>query len=226
MIRATSFRDLRLRIASAAVIAPIGLAAMWVGGIPWQALIVLLSIGMVVEWVFMVRSLRFRLMTILVSGLCYIGPTAVALIWMRGDPMVGRANVSFLVLVVWSSDIGAYVAGRILGGPKLAPLISPGKTWSGALGGLACAMMVGGIAGALSHEASVYGVVVAGVLGIASQIGDLLESALKRRTGVKDSGRLIPGHGGLLDRLDGMLMVAPLAAILALFLGRGALLWL
>jgi phosphatidate cytidylyltransferase len=159
-------------------------------------------------------------------GVLYVGLASVALIWLRGDGAAGRANVLFLVVVVWASDIGAYAAGRLLGGPKLAPAISPGKTWAGAAGGLLAAMLVGEAAGyALGATAYGRAAMVAGLLGVAAQGGDLLESAIKRHFGVKDSGRLIPGHGGLLDRLDGLLTAAPVAAGAALVLGRGMTLW-
>ena len=132
------------------------------------------------------------------------------------SPARGAGVVLFLLAVVWSSDVGAYVTGRLFGGPRLAPSISPGKTWSGAAGGLASAVLVGAAAAGLGWGHVGLVMLAAGVLGIAAQIGDLLESAVKRHFGVKDSGRLIPGHGGLLDRLDG-LMAASLVA--------GAWLW-
>jgi len=160
------------------------------------------------------------------AGVLYVGLASVALVWLRGDNAAGRANVLFLVVVVWASDVGAYAAGRLLGGRKLAPAISPGKTWSGAAGGLLAAMLVGEIAGRLLAAApSGRAAMVAGLLGVSAQAGDLLESAVKRHFGVKDSGTLIPGHGGLLDRLDGLLTAAPMAAALALLLGRGVALW-
>ncbi len=160
------------------------------------------------------------------AGVLYVGVAGVALIWLRGDNAAGRANVLFLVVVVWASDIGAYAAGRLLGGRKLAPAISPGKTWSGAVGGLLAAMLVGEVAGRLlAAGPGGQAAMVAGLLGVSAQAGDLLESAVKRHFGVKDSGQLIPGHGGLLDRLDGLLTAAPAAAVLALLLGRGVTLW-
>ena len=163
----------------------------------------------------------------LAAGILYVGLASISLLWLRnGGNEAGRANVLFLVLVVWASDIGAYAAGRLLGGPKLAPSLSPGKTWSGSVGGLAAAIAVGLLA-ARAVPSSGWGAaaVVAGLLGVASQAGDLLESGIKRHFGVKDSGRLIPGHGGLLDRLDGLLAAAPAAAALALTMGRGSVLW-
>ncbi len=129
-----------------------------------------------------------------------------------------------MLLVVWASDIGAYVAGRAFGGRRLAPAISPGKTWSGAAGGLLAAALAGLALGASGGRLG-GAVLVAVVLGIASQAGDLLESAIKRGFGVKDSGSLIPGHGGLFDRLDGLLAAAPVAAVLAMLAGRGVVFW-
>jgi phosphatidate cytidylyltransferase len=160
-------------------------------------------------------------------GLPYIGLAAIAMIWMRADPIAGRANLLFLLLIVWASDIGAYLAGRLLGGPRLAPSISPGKTWSGAVGGLTAAIAVGLASAWLLQPPTDFGRVacLAGGLGIIAQAGDLLESRIKRHFGVKDSGRLIPGHGGLLDRLDAVLAAAPVAAVLALVAGPGVVLW-
>jgi phosphatidate cytidylyltransferase len=147
--------------------------------------------------------------------------------WLRADPAVGLPNTLFVLSIVWASDIGAYAVGRLVGGPKLAPAISPGKTWSGAAGGLGCAAIASlAVAACLSTEISAIHVIGPGiVLGVISQAGDLWESALKRHFGVKDSGRIIPGHGGLLDRLDALLAVAPVAALLAFTVGRGVVLW-
>jgi phosphatidate cytidylyltransferase len=160
-------------------------------------------------------------------GFPYLGPAAVALPWLRSDPAVGLANTLFVLCVVWASDAGAYLIGRLVGGPRLVPAISPGKTWSGAIGGLASAALAGlGVAACFSPEFSALRVTVMAIgLGIISQAGDLLESALKRHFGVKDSGSIIPGHGGMLDRLDALLAVAPVAALLALTVGRGVVLW-
>jgi phosphatidate cytidylyltransferase len=161
-----------------------------------------------------------------VWGVAYLGLAVMALAWLRADPVAGRANVLFVLLIVWASDIGAYVAGRLIGGPKLAPRISPAKTWSGAIGGLVAAVAAGGAAvWGLDDGVPWQTIPVAALLSIASQGGDLFESALKRHYGVKDSGRLIPGHGGLFDRLDGLVAAAPMAALLAILLGRGMVLW-
>ncbi len=140
------------------------------------------------------------------------GRLLAALLWLRADGATGRWNVLFVVFVVWASDIGAYAAGRLIGGTKLAPSISPGKTWSGAAGGLLAAVLVALAVAAVSGPVSARVVAVAAGLSVISQLGDLFESWMKRHLGVKDSGRLIPGHGGLLDRLDGLLAAAPVAA--------------
>ncbi len=168
-------------------------------------------------------------------GLPYLGFGAIALVWLRQAPDAGRTNVIVLLLLVWASDIGAYVVGRAVGGRKLAPAISPGKTVSGAIGGLFAAAIVGagaaGIIGAgVGTAAGTQGVswravLFAAAIAAISQAGDLFESLLKRHFGVKDSGRLIPGHGGLLDRLDALLTAAPAAGLLALLLGRGVVIW-
>jgi phosphatidate cytidylyltransferase len=163
----------------------------------------------------------------LAFGVPYIGLAAVAMSELRADPEAGLGNTLFVLSIVWGSDIGAYLVGRLVGGPRLAPTISPGKTWSGAVGGLVSAALAGTlVAACLSSGFSSSRVIgLAIVLGIVSQAGDLLESALKRHFGVKDSGRIIPGHGGLLDRIDALLAVAPAAALLALSVGRGVVLW-
>ncbi|HEX3982786.1 MAG TPA: phosphatidate cytidylyltransferase [Acidisoma sp.] len=163
----------------------------------------------------------------LAGGFVYLAPAAVALVRLRHLPSTGRWDMLYLVLIIWASDIGAYVVGRLVGGPKLAPVISPGKTWSGAAGGTLAAALVGlAVAAAIGpHLSVVHCILVSVIIGIASQIGDLLESGFKRHFGVKDSGRSIPGHGGLLDRLYGMLTAAPVAVVIALLIGEGVWLW-
>lgn len=155
-------------------------------------------------------------------GMLYIGVPALALLWLRAVPDIGLLSVLWLFAVVWATDTGAYVAGRSIGGPKLAPRLSPNKTWAGLLGGLAAAGLVGAVAAAVATTvATPMGPLVAFsvLVGLLAEIGDLVESAVKRYFGVKDAGTLIPGHGGVLDRLDSLLFAAPTAAILLLFLG-------
>ncbi|HUA77931.1 MAG TPA: phosphatidate cytidylyltransferase [Acetobacteraceae bacterium] len=162
----------------------------------------------------------------LAAGLCYLGLATFAAVWLRLDGPAGLGNMTFVVLIVWASDSGAYLVGRVVGGAKLAPRISPAKTWSGAVGGLGFAVVAGLVVAECLAAGPSLGVLLAsGVLGVASQAGDLLGSVFKRRFGVKDSGNLIPGHGGVLDRLAGVLAAAPIAAILALVLGPGVELW-
>ncbi|MBR0558757.1 phosphatidate cytidylyltransferase [Neokomagataea anthophila] len=148
----------------------------------------------------------------------------LSLLWLRGLPY-GLQGVLFVFAVVVASDSFAYLTGRIFGGPKLAPSISPGKTRSGAIGGLVGAALIGGAVAACVGIGPVYGGMLwGGFLGFCAQSGDLLESAAKRRLGVKDSGQLIPGHGGLLDRFDGLLAAAPVAACASL-VAPGQVFW-
>ncbi len=163
-------------------------------------------------------------------GVPYIGAAGLALVWLRARPAAGLADLAFVLLVVWASDTGAFFAGRACGGPRLAPRLSPAKTWSGAAGGLLAAVLAGeavaALAGPAASWAGVRGALAAALLlGLAAQAGDLLESALKRRFGVKDTGRIIPGHGGLLDRVDALLLAAPAAAALAWIAGPAVPLW-
>lgn len=141
----------------------------------------------------------------------------IALIWLRDDNMFGVIVVFWLFATVWAIDICAYFAGRLIGGPKLAPRISPKKTWAGLIGGMAGAVAVAFAVSFWIGEGSPLLLAnVAIALTVLEQAGDFAESAFKRRAGVKDSGTLIPGHGGILDRVDGLLAVAVGAAVLAL----------
>jgi phosphatidate cytidylyltransferase len=157
-------------------------------------------------------------------GVPYAGICGITLIWLRQLPS-GLEDTAFLVLVVWATDIGAYLAGRLLGGPKLAPRISPGKTWAGSIGGLLAAAVAGAVLAVCLQGSPLAAFAAGGLLSLCAQAGDLLESAIKRKLGVKDSGRTIPGHGGLFDRLDGFLAAAPVAALLALCVQGGVPLW-
>lgn len=153
-------------------------------------------------------------------GVLYLGLPALALIWLRGLPEIGAGVLIWLLIVVWATDSAAYFAGRSLGGPRLAPVISPSKTWSGLLGGMLGAGLAGMAAAALAgSERLLQAGGLGAVLAVIAQLGDLAESALKRRAGVKDSGGLIPGHGGILDRVDGLVFAAPALALFGLLLG-------
>jgi phosphatidate cytidylyltransferase len=158
-------------------------------------------------------------------GTLYIGLPSIAIIWLRAQAPGGLATMVWVLALAIAVDTGAYAAGRSIGGPKLAPRVSPNKTWAGLLGGVAAGMVVGLVAALWLGTPSVWPLVLASaLLGIVEQAGDLMESGFKRYFGVKDSGRLIPGHGGFLDRVDGLLAVA-LAVALAQSLGGGMLAW-
>ena len=150
---------------------------------------------------------------------------------MRLDPLWGFAALMLVLLVVWATDIGGYFAGRLIGGPKLWPQVSPKKTWAGAIGGFAASLAVAAGFAAFNFGKIIPLLLLSGVLSIASQLGDLFESAVKRRFGVKDSSHIIPGHGGLLDRLDGFVAAIVLAAIFGFLrggadgVGRGLMVW-
>ena len=144
-----------------------------------------------------------------VLGLIYLSLACLGMMWLRELPDVGRDVVLWLLAVVWATDTGAYAAGRTIGGPKMAPKISPNKTWAGLAGGMVSAALAGAItAWLLETDGAASLIVMSAFLAVAAQGGDLLESRLKRRFGVKESSNLIPGHGGLLDRLDGVLAVS------------------
>jgi phosphatidate cytidylyltransferase len=142
-------------------------------------------------------------------GLAYAGVPAASLAFLRGDDGQGLYAIMFLFALVWSTDIFAYFVGRSLGGPKLAPKISPNKTWSGAVGGTAAAVAAGlGVASLTGPVGNPMLPVLIVLVSILSQSGDLFESWIKRKFGVKDSGSMIPGHGGVMDRVDGLVVSA------------------
>ncbi|MFM8800896.1 MAG: phosphatidate cytidylyltransferase [Tagaea sp.] len=151
----------------------------------------------------------------LAAGPVYIGAPIVALIWLRGDDAAGLETILWLMACVWATDTGAYFFGRAIGGPKLAPAFSPNKTWAGLFGGMACSAGVAVPAvwlvpaGPPAMALAVAGAAIA----VVAQAGDLLESFVKRRFGAKDSGTLIPGHGGLFDRVDGLLTASVAMAL-------------
>lgn len=148
-------------------------------------------------------------------GVLYTGLPALSLLWIRGDEPHGFMAVLFLLLLVVVTDTAAFATGRLAGGPKLWPAISPNKTWSGLIGGVSASALAAGLV-AFYLGGSVRTMASMGfVLGLFAQAGDLAESALKRRFGVKDASNLIPGHGGVLDRLDGVVAVAIAAALFA-----------
>ena len=215
------FRGLTTRILSALVLGPLVLAAIWIG-FPWIDLMAAIAAPiMVSEWTVLTRGRPVA------SGLFFLYSLAalVALLWLRHQPDNGRQTVLWIVACVWAADVGAYVLGSIAGGAKLAPRISPSKTWSGLVGAMCFAAVVSAFMGLVFQLGETIALALIGVvLAIVDQAGDLLESAAKRRAGVKDSGRLIPGHGGLLDRIDGLMACVIVVALLRLLAG-GAWPW-
>jgi phosphatidate cytidylyltransferase len=165
------------------------------------------------------------------AGFGYAATAALASILLRSDPAMGWTALMLVFLVVWVTDIGGYFAGRGIGGPKLWPRISPNKTWAGAIGGFAASLAVAAGFAAFGLGKTGPVLLLGAALSIVSQLGDLFESAVKRRFGVKDSSHIIPGHGGLLDRLDGFVAAIVLAAIFGLLragvggVGRGLMVW-
>jgi phosphatidate cytidylyltransferase len=165
------------------------------------------------------------------AGFLYAAAAEIASVLVRLDQGQGFTALTFVLLIVWVTDIAGYFVGRGMGGPKLWPRVSPKKTWAGALGGFAASLGVsaGFVGMGLGRTGPI--LLVGAALSIASQLGDLFESAVKRRFGVKDSSQLIPGHGGLMDRLDGFVAAIVLAAILGLLrsgadgVGRGLMVW-
>lgn len=200
--------DLLKRIASTLILAPIVLYVVWLGGWPFWGLVLIafsicvyegLSLSMRTRW-----PLLFAPITVL-----YLATSITSFVLVRD---LGPMPVFALLIAVWMTDICAYGAGRLIGGPKMAPTVSPNKTWAGLLGGMAGAVATFII---FAHFTSGYenitNLIVLGIIiALVGQIGDLMESFLKRQAGAKDSGNLIPGHGGLLDRIDGLLLCAPI----------------
>jgi phosphatidate cytidylyltransferase len=158
-------------------------------------------------------------------AIAYVLAAIVTLLWLRHQPALGRETILWIVCCTWATDIGAYVVGRSAGGARLAPRISPGKTWSGLVGGMAWSAVASAAFGyALGLGQTVPLAIVGALLAVVGQVGDLLESGLKRLAGVKDSGTLIPGHGGLLDRVDGLVAIL-LAIGLVRLVGDGGWPW-
>jgi phosphatidate cytidylyltransferase len=165
------------------------------------------------------------------AGFLYAAAAQTASILVRFDAAKGFVALMFVLLVVWVTDSGGYFAGRGIGGPKLWPRVSPKKTWAGAIGGFAAGLIVAACFAALDLGRTGPLLLLGGMLSIVSQLGDLFESAVKRRFGVKDSSHVIPGHGGLLDRLDGFVAAIVVAAIFGLLragvdgVGLGLMVW-
>lgn len=177
--------------------------------------------GMIIASAIFVGLLATSQKLLSMVGVVYVGLPAISLIWLRGADDFGALAILFVFIVVWMTDTFAYVCGRLLGGAKLWPAVSPGKTWSGTIGGLVFAAITGAIfAMSVPRSSMLVLAGVAVVLSVVSQAGDLAESALKRAFKVKNASELIPGHGGFMDRMDGVVAAAAVAALIAA--ARGA----
>jgi len=259
--------DVRLRLLSGIILAPLVFGVVYLGGSAFAAVVALVVATGLYEWLKLVDpaaplpdrcglygSLALTLLLIAVGmpslsivtlamattifyvqrsnndlphsfwfavGLPYMAGSGLALIYLRDTPVIGLGIIAYLLAVVWGMDIGAYFTGRLIGGPKLWPSVSPNKTWSGFIGGCVVAFLAAWGVLVFTHAAShAVGLVVAVLLAAVSQGGDLFKSFFKRRAGVKDSGNLIPGHGGILDRIDGLVFAALLLAFLQAIFGR------
>jgi len=221
-----------LRFISTIVLAPIAIAAIWFGRPYFDAMVLLAGVIALVEWFRVSRTEKGRggvagRLYWPIIGVLYVGICCASLIILRADPTEGLGLVLAFFSLVWATDIGAYLIGRTLGGPKLAPAISPNKTWSGALGGLICGVVIGFAVARimeLPYDTTTL-FIVGAIISVMSQIGDLIESWWKRYFGVKDSGSIIPGHGGILDRIDGVLLASPVAVASHWIAHGGGLPW-
>ena len=226
--------DLGIRTLSSVAMMSVAIISIWLGGYAFMGLVIAIGLGVLFEFAKLVfgfaHGLQAQILWLL-GGAIYVGLACFSLI-LFSTPVFGMTPAIMLIFAVIGTDIGAYFAGRSIGGPKIAPRISPSKTWSGLLGGMIGAglMMVIIQAGIYAYrdgeagDGDVYlaygwfGLMLTGAaLAVVAQMGDFFESWMKRRAGVKDSGRLIPGHGGLFDRTDGLIAVAFAAGVVTLF---------
>jgi phosphatidate cytidylyltransferase len=222
--------DLGVRTASAVVMISIAAVALWLSGWWWIAFVFALAVGICWEWARLCRRFvtdKFALFGWLAAGLIYVGLACYQIAGLGSGEHWGRYFLIATIAVVVGTDVGAYFVGRSIGGPKIAPKISPSKTWAGLVGGMAGAVLlllgwahltsgsglmsnpILPVAGLYNDwQEAVYPSVIAGSIGaIVAQAGDFGQSWMKRKAGVKDSGNLLPGHGGLFDRFDGLIAV-------------------
>ena len=220
--------NLALRIGSAAVLAPLALAAAYLGGWPFAAFWVVAAAAVLWEW----TASWSRGAVWHVGGIGYAGAMLLAPIVLRADAGFGFFAILLLFAIVWTTDILGYFAGRAIGGPKLMPAISPKKTWAGAIAGTLGAIVAALLVARGFGSAALFPVAaIAVLLSVVAQLGDLLKSWIKRRFGAKDASHIIPGHGGVMDRLDGFWAAALVAALIGVARGgfdnaaRGLLVW-
>ena len=192
---------------------------LWLGGWVFAALVAVVGAIALYEWVMLalkLAALPVVQVAIVVAGVVYIGFACYLLITLRN---FGLEAALLPIAATVATDVGAYFTGRTIGGPKIAPSISPSKTWSGLIGGMIAAGLAVGAVATMGFDAekwSMATILLGAILAIVAQVGDFAESSMKRRAGVKDSGTLIPGHGGVLDRIDGLLAVVTAFAIISL----------
>lgn len=214
--------SLRKRIISAGLLIPAVLIILWLGGLYYDALILIAAIVMSFEWNTIINTENETVLSPsqkkwwTVAGIGYVVLFSLPLMYLR-DLEQGFGIVLLLALLIWATDIAAYFTGRALGGPKIWPRISPKKTWAGLLGGMVAAGCVTMVTAAFfSHHTMLTVFLWGALLAFFAQVGDFFESWVKRSFGVKDSGHLIPGHGGIMDRMDGFVTVAPIFTIIVL----------
>lgn len=216
--KTNQFKDLPKRTLTALIAAGIAGTALYFGGMIWVLFVSMAALLMWQEWYELTKSfaLRWKL-----AGLPYIMLPSLSLIALRlTDVLPGELPLYTALLpivAVIATDIGAYFAGRIVGGPKLCPRWSPNKTWAGLFGGMKAAAFVGTVFHelTLNHFPLLEIILLCAVLAAFAQAGDIFESFVKRKAGVKDSGKILPGHGGILDRVDGLMFAAPLFLLYA-----------
>jgi phosphatidate cytidylyltransferase len=219
--------NLMLRIVSAVVLAPVAIYTAYLGGWPFTVFWVAAAVAVLWEWLSLVTGPGW-----IIAGIGYAAVMLLAPILLRADPAYGFFAMVLLFAIVWTTDVLGYFAGRAIGGPKLLPAVSPKKTWSGAivgaLGAMIVAVLVASLFDAFNRTAIA---VIALLLSVLAQFGDLFESWVKRQFGAKDASHLIPGHGGVMDRLDGFWAAALVGCVIGLLRGgfdgaaRGLLVW-
>lgn len=223
--------NLKKRLISAAVLIPVILAVIAIGGTLFTSVVVLVTILMSFEWNAIIEGKEKEGEELLdhkkwlLLGIAYIGIPVVSLLLLRSFAE-GAIIVFWLCAVIWATDSAAYFVGKKIGGPKMSPTISPNKTWSGLAGGVAAAFLVGGFFATFwgpDHWFFIF--MLSGIFAVVAQISDLLESAIKRHFSIKDSGTIIPGHGGVLDRLDSFTLTVPLILLIALVNGGRIFTW-
>lgn len=217
--------NLQKRIISAGILIPIVLIIVAMGGWIYYATVSVMSIIMSFEWFGIIKTKtdapkdEKTLKKWEYGGIIYISLFASSLIYLREDEN-GFGLIMFLALTVWATDIAAYFAGRSIGGPKICPKISPNKTWAGLGGGILAASFIGAFSSIFTPVVGVFWLILLGaVMAVISQAGDFFESWVKRQFGVKDSGNIIPGHGGVMDRVDGVASAAPVLMIISMLFG-------